>query len=282
MGRSVEWNAGDSLTITRLKERYVIWQKQRGGRATYEEFAIELSRITGGTPIAKNTVSQYINGKNGRLTISSDKLSQFAKVLGCRLEYLLGEDDMPTEDDIPIGRSEKIKLHLKLLEMLGYELRSRLFLHTWSYKNPDGTWQDGLRDHWKEIKPTLTKNALTLPINYEHTKTFADWDGKTPIPMDYTLGIPVRRTILGSTTDDYSVHNPRCGIAGQIYYSLEYEVFRDGIRVAWLTMEELEKEFSKFDRYADLTFDIAFEEHRTPAPLAGRESENDSIHDFSN
>lgn len=273
----------DSLPIRRLKEQYLVWQERHKGRATSEEFARELAEVNGEKAVSAPAVSQYFNGKDGQLTISESKVKKIAKVFGCRYQYLLGWDDCLTDRELirsdVAGREERIKTHLMLLELLGYDMKARLFLHNMPcYVN--GIWTDGLQKNWKEIKPTLTKAALELPINDEHTKTFADWDGEERISIEYSSMLPVRRTINGSTTADYTEESASVMYAGSIAYSLEYEVYKDGKRVAWLTMKELLDAFSHFDEFANLTLNIVFEQHRAPVPIAGRESETDSIYDF--
>lgn len=284
MGRAIDIPDDWPETLKRLRQEYKEWKERQPGRATYEELAKELSRVRGGDPIKPTTLSKHMSGT---AKLSRSYMESYAKVFLCRVEYLLDEDDFRTEEDIlrlagVAGgeRIERIDEHMRLLTLLGYSLRPRLFLHSFAYQLPSGKWLDALCDHWDEIKPTLTKTALTLPIEKDSAVTFANWNGKTHLTADYSTGIPVRRTIDGSYTADYSNDDPSYIYAGELKYSLEYEVYKDGNRMAWLTMKDLESVFSHFDRYATLTLDIAFEGHCTPKELRGRIDERDSIYDY--
>lgn len=316
MGRTVDYDQNDPIQVKRRIDEYNNWKERQGGNVGYKELALELSKITGGDPIQPNTMSGYIRGKNGDYRLSRRMVNALSKIFGCLPEYLLGEINERTQKalltSVGVGRVAQIEAHLQIIELLGYDLNARLFLLN-SLSFVHGVWVDPLQVYWKEIKPTLTKAALALPINDEGTKTFADYDGAERITKEYSR-LPVRRTIEGSGTADYTTNDPAHIYVGEVVYTgepkvvrdengtfkyavrdefshvipskpqytLEYEVFKDGKRIAWLTMKDLENAFSHFDHFADLALNMIFEQHQDPPQLAGKtKDEMDSIHDFT-
>lgn len=263
----------------RIKRAIQAWQKERwadGMPARLEDLAHEAHYCDDN----KSAISDLING---RKNIHVESLERIADVLGCRLDYLLEKDDFMTDEEYLLSggkaRTNDIEFHMEYLEHLGFKLRSRLFLYSWAFKNPDGTWQDALVDNWEDLKQTFTEDAWNMPIDLEG-RTFADYDGKEHLPIDYTNGIPVRRTINDSVTAGYSRQDTSYHYAGRLEYTLEYEVYQDGRRIAWLTMEELEKLFLRLDRYATFVTGIELEQHAIPRNLAHGSTARDTIHDY--
>lgn len=233
------------------------WQKKRwdnGQSATAEDLALKVKYCQG----KKNgAISEVLRGKR---PVSDDVLSQFARVFGCRLEYLKGIDDFRTDADIIKAEqethaesllnkdTERFNAHVKILELLGYTLKPQLYL------TGNESW--ALSKHWDAIKDTLTDDALATPIG--NGRTLADWDGHAEINLGLMWRLPARRIWPGLKVTrnegrEYDQPSVIYRDDTDIHYVVEYVISRSG-KVAFSDRNELGSLFKRMDdRMNELT-----------------------------
>lgn len=200
---------------------------------------------------SEQTISNYASGKR---IMSDDDYQRVADLWGMRVEYLKGEDDFMTVDEMykaaEVERTEYTNAHLKYLEVLGYSVKEQLYLSCSHFTV--------LEEMWPQIKPTLTDEALNLPYRYgpDGYWTLANWDdGKSTHRLDNTAAqnLPVKTMLDGYKPS--SIFEFR----GKINYSLHYIVYQNDSPIATLEYDSLQHIFQTIDEYAKLTVTLGIE-----------------------
>lgn len=260
-----EMRIGDEKS-RRLREQWLRWREDEGKGLTQKDLAELIAEgMPDRVPMSQSTISQILEGK--RWHISYEVRLQFARVFGCRIEYLNNEDDIPTVEEFRIvtgHMSEEISLHIKLLECIGYQIKPKLMLLALT--------DIPLRENWDKIKPTLTEDALSAPINAAHTKTLAKWDGVSRIPNEFLGTFPVRRALPDIIKEPSDYSDVPVTYADEMTYTVEYEVFRDGRRIAVMKKDDLVRMFDTLDEAMHPIINGAAGQHPVPEWYSDTES----------
>lgn len=240
------------------------WQAKRwanGLTATSED----LSALVGYCKGSRGAISEVLRGNR---PVSDDVLLQFARVFGCRFEYLKEIDTFRTDADvlqaerdanraekeahaeqILIEDAERFDAHVRILELLGYSLKPQLYL---TGLDPSG-W--ALSKHWDGIKETLTDEALDTPIG--DGKRLADWDGIAPIDLGPWWQLPVRKIwpYLSATRreargKEYEHRSVMPADDTDVHYVVWYRITRAG-KESFLNRDQLRSLFHTLDLQID-------------------------------
>lgn len=194
----------------------------------------------------EQTISHYASGKH---RMSDDDYQRLADLWGMRVEYLRGDDDFMTVDEMykaaEVERTEYTNAHLKYLEVLGYSVKEQLTLDCYGV--------DEFEEMWPQIKLTLTDEALNTPYRYgpDGYRTLAGWDGKKyHIDAFAIQGLPVKAMLDGYKLDDSTLN---LKFTRGLHYSLSYIIRQNDMPIATIPHSGMLKLFQTIDEYANLT-----------------------------
>lgn len=238
------------------------WKEGRPGRL--EDLGEKIEYCQG----SKSAISDLIHHDDK--SVHYEVVQRFAEETGCRYKYLTLVDDFMTEELLWRAggetRTQAIETHIKLLEILGYDLEPQLYLHARPKADETGKLTPSINPkNWKKIKPTLTEEGLDNTIGEINLR---DWDGNFPDECYPSLCVPVRRTLDDSQTAGYA-NRDYVANDGQIRYVLVYKVYDHGNLVATTSMNKLEKVFDAIDKYAKFTASIELPKYDNPLGNGG-------------
>lgn len=233
---NAEWLDLKRRQIERFTEEFARQTAMRGGVYKRSELAHELG-ISGKNATSAAPITNYFGPSS---TKPFPYYVELARLWGVRQEYLECKDDFRTETDIltagGVANPEYIKAHFRILEFAGCTLVPHLKLHALSYK--------ALSKNWEAIRETFTDEALSTVIDTNGT-TFAEWDGTSPIDIELTNFIPVKKALAGHTVVEYPKSSYVC-YPDEYFYMLDYEIVK-GDEAAVMDVEQFEVLFSAID-----------------------------------
>lgn len=202
----------------------------------------------------KQGMSAFLNDHRD---MHEETLERFANTCGVRLPYLLGIDDVMTDELMQryggANRIKGISLQIELLKILGYKIDSILEVYIREWKDADGIHIPFTQEEWSDVKPTLTEEALEFPVTALDGTTIPlrEWDGNFENVSTRNFSLRARRTINGSATDGYTLERACSPRWKGLTYTLKYTVSKDGY-YRDMYMDELASIFANVNGYLNV------------------------------